>query len=124
MRRVLGALLLVCAPFLANAASLDPNLKWKTAETEHFVVYWYEGEELAAKRVLEICEPVFDKVTAGVDWKPQGKTHLVLTDVTDTANGFAVTVPFNTIRLFITAPQEGSSLDNYDDWLMMLLTHE
>lgn len=111
-------------PLPATAATLDPSLEWHSAETEHFVIYWYSGEELAAKKLLEIAEPVWDDVTRAVDWKPKSKTHVVLTDVTDTANGFAVSVPFNTIRLFVTAPQEGSSLENYDDWLRMLFTHE
>jgi len=108
----------------ASAASLDPKLKWHTTDTEHFVIYWYDGEELAAKRLLEIAELVHDDVKKAVGWAPKPKTHVVLTDVTDSANGFAVSVPFNTIRLFVTAPQEGSSLDYYDDWLRMLFTHE
>ena len=99
----------------AAAASLDPKLKWHTATTEHFVVYWYDGEEIIAKRILEICEPVRAKVVKAVDYAPKGKTHLVLTDITDSANGFALTIPYNSIRLFITGPTEGSSLDSYDD---------
>lgn len=128
-RRVLPALLALFAfvlllPRAASAASLDPKLKWHTAKTEHFVVYWYDGEEIAAKRILEICESIREKVTKAVGYTPKGKTHLVVTDVTDSANGFAMTIPYNAIRLFITAPTEGSSLENYDDWLNILLTHE
>lgn len=108
----------------ASAASSDPSLKWHTAQTDHFVVYWYDGEEIIAKRILEICEPVRARVTKAVDYVPKGKTHVVLTDVTDSANGFAITIPYNSIHLFITGPTEGSSLDSYDDWLTMLLTHE
>lgn len=120
------ALLLVflLTPFASLAASLDPGLKWHTAETEHFVVYWYDGEELVARRILDLVEPVHEDVTKAVGWGPKAKTHVVLTDVTDSANGFAISAPFNTIRLFVTAPQEGSSLDYYDDWLRMLFTHE
>ncbi len=126
-RRALACLAAAASLFLpapALAASLDPALKWTTAETDHFVVYWYQGEELAAQRLLQIAEPIHHKVTTALGWTPKSKTHVVLTDTTDTANGFAVAVPFNTIRLFVTAPQEGSSLENYDDWLTVLFTHE
>src|SRR4051812_33001858 len=118
-----AALFATLASLPASAASLDPKLKWHTARTKHFVVYWYDGEEIIAKKTLEICEDVHDKVTKAVGYDPKGRTHLVLTDVTDSANGFALTIPYNTIRLFITGPTEGSSLDNYDDWLTILLTH-
>lgn len=120
----LAATLFLSTPPAAQAASLDPSLEWHTADTEHFVLYWYDGEELVAKRMLEILESVHGEVTKAVGWSPKPKTHVVLTDITDSANGFAISVPFNTIRLFVTAPQEGSSLDYYDDWLRMLFTHE
>ena len=115
---------LLAAPGVARAASLDPALNWHTTDTEHFVIYWYDGEELAAKKLIDIAEDVHAEVTKAVGWTPKSKTHVVLTDVTDSANGFAISTPFNTIRLFVTAPQEGSSLDYYDDWLRMLFTHE
>src|SRR5207248_8350499 len=80
----------------ARAASTDPALKWHSAQTPHFVVYWYDGEELAAQQYLShILEPVYDKVTKAVDWRPPGKTHVVLEDVTDSANGFATTIPYD-----------------------------
>ena len=109
----------------ARAASSDPNLKWHSAQTQHFVVYWYDGEELAAQQYLShILEPVYDKVTKAVDWRPPGKTHVILEDVTDGANGFATTIPYDAIHLYVTAPTEGSSLDYYDEWLSLLVTHE
>lgn len=113
--------------FLASislGATLDPKLKWQTIETQHFIIHYYKGEELIAGRVAEIAEPIFERVTKAIGWVPKKQTHVVLTDETDAANGFAVTAPNNMIRLFVTAPKAGSSLEFYTDWLEMLLTHE
>ena len=40
------------------------------------------------------------------------------------ANGSATALPYNTIRLFITAPDDISPLGDYDDWYLELITHE
>src|SRR5579859_7703121 len=138
MRGLWRASLVSAVLFLSSgpalAATYDPALKWHSAETAHWIVYWYDGEELVADRYLKLVEPIYDRVSKAVDSRPEqartflalpaGKTRLVITDITDSANGFALTIPYNEITLFVTAPTEGSSLDNYDDWLTMLLTHE
>jgi hypothetical protein len=51
-------------------------------------------------------------------------TEVVLTDNTDDANGSATALPYNTIRLFTTAPDDISPLGDYDDWYLELITHE
>ena len=53
-----------------------------------------------------------------------GNTELVLVDWTDIANGYAQTIPVNTIVIFVTNPQENSTLGVYEDWMDGILTHE
>src|SRR5439155_13222152 len=55
---------------------------------------------------------------------PTEFTEIVLTDDTDDANGSATAIPYNTIRLFVTAPDDLSPLGDYDDWYLELVTHE
>ena len=43
----LGLILVLFIQGASRAASMDPGLKWKTVSTEHFIVHYYEGEELA-----------------------------------------------------------------------------
>ena len=57
-------------------------------------------------------------------YTPKAYTEIVLTDDTDAANGSATSLPYNTIRLYVTAPDDLSTLADYDDWYLGLLSHE
>jgi len=70
-----------------------------------------------AEGIQERLEPV-------LGWKPKGLTEIVLTDQTDSANGSATALPYNQIRLYLTAPDDLSPLGDVDDWYLELLTHE
>lgn len=47
-----------------------------------------------------------------------------LFDDTDGANGSGGALPYDSISLFVTAPDDMSALADYDDWLYTLVTHE
>jgi hypothetical protein len=59
-----------------------------------------------------------------VGWAPTQRTELLLSDQTDSANGSATALPYNAIRLNVTAPDDLSPLGDVDDWYLELLTHE
>jgi hypothetical protein len=69
-------------------------------------------------------DPNLDWYTIETAHNPKDYTEIVLTDDTDDANGSATAIPFNTIRLFVTAPDDLSVLGDYDDWYLELVTHE
>ena len=119
---ILAAGLLVAPP--ARAASYDPDLQWRTLETEHFRVTFHGGEEALAEEYARVAEDVWRTMTPELRWQPRRKTELVLIDPTDSANGFAYTVPVNTIVVFVTTPREDSSLSDYDVWSRSILMHE
>ncbi len=48
----------------------------------------------------------------------------MLTDDAEDANGSATALPLNTIRLYVTAPDDLSTIGDYDDWYTELVTHE
>lgn len=120
-----AALLLavVAAPREARAIG-DPSLLWQTFETKHFRVHHHKRMEAVAKRVAEVCEDVHVRLTGPMGWAPKEITNVLITDDTDFANGSATALPFNTVRLFITAPDDLSPLNDYDDWQLELITHE
>ncbi|MCG3172026.1 MAG: Protein TolB [Myxococcota bacterium] len=111
-------------PAGARAATFDPGLKWRTIETPHFSVHYHEELSPLAQMAAQYCELAYDIVTARFQWRPAGKTQVVLLDTTDYANGFAFLLPYNYIRLFVTVPESSSPLDVYDDWLQNLILHE
>lgn len=102
----------------------DPTLIYQTFVTPHFRVHHHKGLEKAAARVAAIAEDVHTRLSKPLGWAPSEVTHIVLTDDTDSANGSATSLPYNTVRLFVTAPDDLSPLADYDDWLLELITHE
>ncbi len=130
--RLLGALGLAAivggvgllAPRPASAASYNPELTWRTLTTEHFRIHFHGGEEKLANETAELAEVIWAEMTTELAWSPKLKTEIVLVDNTDSANGYAMTVPQNTIVIYVTAPYEDSTLSHYEDWTDGILTHE
>ncbi len=108
----------------ATAASYDPELTWRTLQTPHFEITFHGGEEQLAQETADLAEQIWAEMSAELAWSPRLRTQVVLVDHTDIANGYATTLPVNTIVIFVTAPQEGSSLSLYEGWIDTILTHE
>jgi hypothetical protein len=102
----------------------DPELDWWTLSTKHFHIHYARGLEPVADRIGALAETIHDRVSITLGYAPTTTTEIVLTDDTDSANGSATALPFNTIRLYVTAPDDLSPLGDYDDWYLELLTHE
>jgi len=118
---------------LAMAASLlvtsraragDPYLRWFTLTTPHYHVHFHAGIERVAQRVGSVAEDVYERLSPELGYQPTGRTEIVLTDGTEDANGLAYTLPYPTVDLFVSAPDDMSSLGDYDDWVTELTTHE
>jgi Tol biopolymer transport system component len=124
-RRLLATLVGLAVWWCALAVHAgNPDLRWRTIETEHFYVHYFAGEEEAAERVAMIAEKAYGELSMGWGHKVFLKTHVTLVDSQDTANGRATAVPYPQIFAYATAPEALSVLENYDDWLDVLITHE
>ena len=122
-----GALALALSLALASPPALaqqDPRLQWRTLETPHFRIHFYQAMEPIARRVAVIAEHTVERLAAPLQWRQSQVTQIVLRDSTDDANGSATAIPLNTLQLFVTAPEDLSVLEQYDDWLENLVTHE
>lgn len=108
----------------ASAASFDPRFTWRTLQTEHFNITFHGGEEQLAEETGQVAEVIWDEMTTELGWEPNRRVELVLVDNTDSANGYAQTLPVNTIVIYVTAPTENSTLATYEDWMDAILTHE
>jgi WD40-like Beta Propeller Repeat len=102
----------------------DPYLDWYTVKSPHFRVHYAAGLEDIAQRTTSSAEAVYRRLVPQLGWAPKQVTEIVVTDDTDTANGSANTIPYNTVRLFATAPDDMSPLGDYDNWINELVTHE
>lgn len=108
----------------ASAQTHDPRQQFRTYETAHFRVHYYQGLDAVARRVAALGEGVYAHVGDLMGHRPEQVTEVVLADRTDFANGSAIAVPYNTVRLWVTAPDDLSSLGDVDEWARVLVTHE
>lgn len=105
-------------------AAFDPALKWKSLESKHFRVTFYTGLDDVARHVADIAEAAHATLAPPLGWAPEDKTELLINDTPDSANGSATALPYNAVRLNVTAPDDLSPLGDVDDWLLALITHE
>lgn len=123
MRLTLPALSLLLFS-AASGATFDPDLTWRTIQTDHFDIHFHQGEEQLADELAAEIERIHDTLSDELQWIPRGRTQVTLIDRTDMANGYASYAPYNRIVIYVTAPSAGSSLDLYDAWLPTIATHE
>lgn len=110
--------------WMRPARAGDPYLDWYTVKSPHFRVHYAAGLEDIAQRTTSSAEAVYRRLVPQLGWAPKQVTEIVVTDDTDAANGSANTIPYNTVRLFATAPDDMSPLGDYDNWINELVTHE
>jgi len=109
---------------LGFAHAGDPTRVYKTVETDHFRIYYWEPLDDVARRVGVVAERAHRILSPALGKVPTEKTLIFLADDTDSANGFATTLPRNMIQLYATGPAGFSELDDHDDWLYGLVAHE
>lgn len=116
--------LLFCA--VPAFAKFDPSFIWTTLESPHFLIHYHQDGEALAKRAAIIAENVHERLAPRMKWEPEQKTHLVLVDAMDEANGNTTPLPYNEVVLYITQPVGGPGFGTtaYDEWLRVLITHE
>jgi len=124
LSRSAAVTLLLASATRADAATYDPDLRWRTLRTEHFDIHFHQGIEQVADEFSDKVEVIYDTMVEELQWEPQVRTQVTLIDRTDIANGFATSVPYNAITIYVTAPTGDSSLNLYEDWSTAIFTHE
>ncbi|MBK9070847.1 MAG: PD40 domain-containing protein [Myxococcales bacterium] len=128
---IFALLVSLAASVLAHDAAARPLASWfarrhdyRTIETKHFIIHFDARLLAVARRVATVAEHARPRVDAELGHSPRARTHIVVRDETDSANGFAFAVPRNAITVYATAPTTDSDLADYDDWLYLLVAHE
>jgi hypothetical protein len=105
-------------------AENDPALRWYTIQTPHFRITYHSGLDQVAQHVANVSEGIYGTMSTSVGWVPGEVTEIALADFNESANGSAGALPYNAIRLLVTAPEDMSPLGDVDDWYLELVTHE
>lgn len=122
--RIASLFLLLSAPTGAAAQTRDATMDWRTIDTPHFTIHYHVPLGMMARRLAVVAERAHATLSEVMGYEADRRTHIALTDGTDGANGSAIAIPFNMIRLNATAPEAMSPLGDYDDWLNLLTVHE
>jgi len=110
---------------LANAAFFqDPSLTWQTLSTPHFNIHFHDKEKALAIKTAAVAEHAHRRLSKFFNWRPTRPTELVLTDRYDFSNGWATPLPRNTMTIIVSPPDDIGVLDDYEDWLDLLIVHE
>lgn len=125
MNRVfLFQILVILSIYLNSATNYHPRLKWKEIHTEHFIIYFHQGEEEHAQYLANLAEKVHEKLISYFPWEPQGKTRVILVDSNDISNGYSTPIPYNIIGIYLMPPPGYSQIGCWDEWLNLVFTHE
>ncbi len=123
MRATVATLiLLLIGAAVPPAGGAGPG--WRTLQTTHFRIHAYDQEIALALRLAPLAEAAFERLTGALKWMPSGRIDITLSDNTDRANGFAGARPRNFIFAFAAPPESLSTLNDFDDWLTLVITHE
>src|SRR6185503_10286858 len=123
--RQIARLAFAAVAFVASSAhAADPYVHWYTVTSPHFRVHFHAGLERVAEKAANVAEDVYERLVPALGFTPRELTEVVLTDEANDSNGFASTLPYSHITLFVTAPSDMSGLGDYDDWVTELVTHE
>lgn len=121
----LACLAVLAAGRIADAAPrVDPRLVFRVTRTAHFIIYFHAGEEELASRLAPIAEAEWVAMPERLGLTPPALTHVILADQADSANGWARTLPINTILLQASVPAGDELIGRSTDWLRVLFAHE
>lgn len=104
-------------------ARYQPGLRFRTLTTGRVHIYFHQGEEALAQRLVRIVQEVAPEVDRRLG-APYGDVHVILVDQTDVSNGWATVIPYNLIEIAAVPPRASSMIGNTDDWLRLVFAHE
>lgn len=117
-------LLLFLLPTLGlRAASYPPELRFRTLRGPRLSVHYPVGLEAQARQALDLAEQILPQLEARFATRVP-RVQVVLADVDDDPNGFAVPLPYPLVQLHAAAPDGSEGFGNLEGWLRLVLTHE
>ena len=116
----LYAILILCFTSGAVFAQNPSYLSWREYETDHFIIYYAEGQEFTAYNAAEVAESAHPSLVA-MYGPLDTKVSIVVKDTEDYANGGAY---FYDNKVEISATSLDFEFRSPTDWLWNVVTHE
>jgi hypothetical protein len=100
-------------------------LDWRTIETPHFALHYPIELEAWTRDVASRVESIDSAVARLIGYAPTRKTHVVVDDPFETANGMAFPwIDGPVISLWASPPTPREEIGDFRAWGEMLATHE
>jgi len=98
-----------------------PELKWEQIKSPHFFVYYHQGEESFAQKIVNFAEEVYPHITTDLGYRPTSKTPIIIKNYDDTSGGYTSLLEG---KIVVQAQSDpfSSSGDLY--WAREVIAHE
>lgn len=111
-------------PGIGDTVGLNPFWKYKTIETDHFRISFPEELTPTAQKAANYLEEAHAILSPALYWQASYRVNIVMIDNQDMENGLTSAALRLGIVLFVTPPDNWSSIAYYDNWLRELCIHE
>ena len=111
-------------PHACRRRPTNPAYHFRTIDTAHFSIHYHEGEGELALRLTGVAEETWRQVSAVLGVPAPARTHVILVDQTEEANGWATPVPRDTVMITAAWPRGIDFIGSVDDWLRVAFAHE
>lgn len=98
-----------------------PELKWEQIKSSHFSVYYHQGEESFAQKVVNFAEEVYPRITTDLGYKPTSKTPIIIKNYNDTSGGYTSLLER---KIVIQAQSDPFSTSGDFYWAREVIAHE
>ncbi len=107
----------------ATAASMPPELRFRSLRTPRISVHFPQELEGLARQTAALAAEILERLEARYRHRV-GRVQIVLVDVEDEPNGFATPLPYPLVQVRAAAPRGADEFGNHEGWLRVVLTHE
>jgi Tol biopolymer transport system component len=111
-------------PSYLETADLSPYTQYQTFDTEHFRFIYPEGYFAFTEKAAIHYEHAHTILQPILKWQPRGRTTILITDNSDSANGFTMPLFRVGMVLIATPPETWFSTAYTEDWIKLLVFHE
>ena len=93
-------------------------------ETDHFLILYQLPLEDSVQDLARNFEEAYFVITGVLGWTPQEKTRVLFMDIADTHNGWSISIPHNTVAVYASGTEQGSTIYQPGNYLRTTVFHE
>ena len=101
-----------------------PEIKWESAETEHFIITYPEHMSGIEAQAASIAEATYEALSKNLEVVFDYKIRIFLSDEDEIMNGFAVPFPRAYTNIWVNLNQVAEGWSGPEKWMRTVIAHE